>query len=546
MKGYIYILSNPAMPGLIKLGKTSGLPSERAAQLHTTGTPQPFQVEYQAIVSDMDYVEKICHKLFESFRLTDRREFFKLDTGKAIAEVQNIIKEKIIEENVFFLSNEELQRRQREVKIREEQAQEELQKELRIKSLASDAYDKALQKSKDDQLAWIDGRREIEPDLTMSWVCLVFGGIFAGDLLFYGRGGVEGFLLAAALITFGLYRRLSVLGAWRERNQELSARARREFPSPNYDEIEQNFRIFVNKKSDKKCRLSAIPDIVAPREQAEIKTSRVDSLPGINDSDRHTAPNQTVSRYNNPRIMQTVENREATGGTSQKYPQHGDQKGANKEGSEFENSSLVGLSNPNVMSVEVLATDINLLKRNGLTDASYQLCKVSVSYSSDVMQGFSYMKKGGEIQNSKKANAEMASAVGNEKLDTIQRVEAIGQDQAPRHEVNTEVRSSTAVSPSAAHDSSSSAAGKRLLISCPNCIASYEVPQAAVLGHPSVSCSACGCVWVPSILGQHSDCNGPKPSYSIIVNCGCCSQANIVFPKENSAVCSVCGSRLNQ
>ena len=43
--GYVYIMTNPAMPGLVKIGSTTLLPDERARQLSSsTGVPRPFQV----------------------------------------------------------------------------------------------------------------------------------------------------------------------------------------------------------------------------------------------------------------------------------------------------------------------------------------------------------------------------------------------------------------------------------------------------------------------------------------------------------------------
>jgi hypothetical protein len=52
MAGWIYIMSNPAMPGIFKIGRSAKEPiSGRAAELsEATGVPLPFNVEYQALV----------------------------------------------------------------------------------------------------------------------------------------------------------------------------------------------------------------------------------------------------------------------------------------------------------------------------------------------------------------------------------------------------------------------------------------------------------------------------------------------------------------
>ena len=74
--GYIYILSNPMMPGLIKIGITSREVRQRAAELSsTTGVPAPFEVEYYCLTSSPEEVEVNVHKHFASHRAPGR-EFF--------------------------------------------------------------------------------------------------------------------------------------------------------------------------------------------------------------------------------------------------------------------------------------------------------------------------------------------------------------------------------------------------------------------------------------------------------------------------------------
>ena len=41
---YVYVLTNPAMPGLVKIGRTdSSDPTTRVTQLYPTGVPVPFE-----------------------------------------------------------------------------------------------------------------------------------------------------------------------------------------------------------------------------------------------------------------------------------------------------------------------------------------------------------------------------------------------------------------------------------------------------------------------------------------------------------------------
>lgn len=83
--GYVYILTNPAMPGLIKIGKTRLNPEDRANQLQTTGVPRGFQVEYACHTPDPEAVEQAMHVAFGPRRVNDRREFFEITPDQAIA-----------------------------------------------------------------------------------------------------------------------------------------------------------------------------------------------------------------------------------------------------------------------------------------------------------------------------------------------------------------------------------------------------------------------------------------------------------------------------
>lgn len=59
-KGFVYILTNPSMPGLVKVGMTQKVPTERIKDqdLNATGIPTKFVVEYYAFFDDMVNAEK--------------------------------------------------------------------------------------------------------------------------------------------------------------------------------------------------------------------------------------------------------------------------------------------------------------------------------------------------------------------------------------------------------------------------------------------------------------------------------------------------------
>ncbi len=85
MEGTVYVLTNPAMEGLVKIGKTTRDVSLRLADLYTTGVPLPFECEYAAKVKDVDETEKAFHTAFGPNRINIKREFFEIKPSQAIA-----------------------------------------------------------------------------------------------------------------------------------------------------------------------------------------------------------------------------------------------------------------------------------------------------------------------------------------------------------------------------------------------------------------------------------------------------------------------------
>jgi len=85
-KEIVYVLSNSAMPGILKIGKTTQADvSIRMSQLYTTGVPVPFECAYAIEVDDCSKVEAALHIAFGPSRINPNREFFKIDAEQAIA-----------------------------------------------------------------------------------------------------------------------------------------------------------------------------------------------------------------------------------------------------------------------------------------------------------------------------------------------------------------------------------------------------------------------------------------------------------------------------
>jgi hypothetical protein len=98
MNEIIYVLINEAMPGYVKIGKTTDLES-RIRSLDTTSVPLPFECFYACTVKDAGYAERQLHDAFLDHRVRSSREFFEISPERVVsalklAEVENMTPKK--------------------------------------------------------------------------------------------------------------------------------------------------------------------------------------------------------------------------------------------------------------------------------------------------------------------------------------------------------------------------------------------------------------------------------------------------------------------
>lgn len=93
-EGYVYILRNDSLKGLLKIGSKTFGAEKRAKQLsNTTAIPTPFIVAYEIYVRHYEEFEKTIHNKLAFYRVSPKREFFEVSIDKVI-EIMNDEKEK--------------------------------------------------------------------------------------------------------------------------------------------------------------------------------------------------------------------------------------------------------------------------------------------------------------------------------------------------------------------------------------------------------------------------------------------------------------------
>lgn len=97
--GIVYVLTNPAMPGFVKIGLTTDIERRVRELSASTSIPIPFEVYYACTVGNMKKVENGIHEGFGNYRVNPRREFFKVDPERIVAilklvEIEDITPDK--------------------------------------------------------------------------------------------------------------------------------------------------------------------------------------------------------------------------------------------------------------------------------------------------------------------------------------------------------------------------------------------------------------------------------------------------------------------
>ena len=102
--GCVYILRNPAMPGLIKIGYTTRTAEARANELYegALGVPKPFVVVHTNDCEEPQELEATVHKRLAEYRINNNREFFKYPADDAYQLVKELHKQSQQERKRLF------------------------------------------------------------------------------------------------------------------------------------------------------------------------------------------------------------------------------------------------------------------------------------------------------------------------------------------------------------------------------------------------------------------------------------------------------------
>ncbi len=216
--GYVYILTNPSMPGLVKVGKTTTTPNQRMSELHSTGVPTPFELEFSISVNDCHKAERSAHKALHYCRVSANREFFQVTAKQAIEKILDVVDECEVVDFRESHGVEKIEEEVRRRKIAKEEDERRKKLEIENRRKQQDLERRAQQSALLNKLNALHsqltslGPRPVKEE-PGGWVVLSFcylpipiGWIFwLGMLSVFGSKSATGGFVCMALIAAGYF-----------------------------------------------------------------------------------------------------------------------------------------------------------------------------------------------------------------------------------------------------------------------------------------------------------------------------------------------------
>ena len=85
MNEIVYLLTNPSIPDLVKVGRTKNLENRIRSLSSHSGVAVPFECFHASEVLDAQEVEKRLHDAFGDHRINPKREFFRIHPERVVS-----------------------------------------------------------------------------------------------------------------------------------------------------------------------------------------------------------------------------------------------------------------------------------------------------------------------------------------------------------------------------------------------------------------------------------------------------------------------------
>ena len=143
MKGWVYVISNKAMPELVKVGFTMKAPELRAEELNHTGTPHAYVVNYAVLVEDPERHEQRTHIALKGSK--EGKEWFRCTVEDAVAGIRQVVGDKALCEDYKLADQKRIDAILAQNKSEEERKKQEADKLRFEEDLRKNETDRRLQ-----------------------------------------------------------------------------------------------------------------------------------------------------------------------------------------------------------------------------------------------------------------------------------------------------------------------------------------------------------------------------------------------------------------
>lgn len=99
MKGWLYVISNKAVKGLVKMGGTAKDPVAYAESLDRAGLPYPYAVGYDALVPDLEGAERLVAETLAG--KAEGKGWYACSVAEAVREITAVVGSSILIENRY-------------------------------------------------------------------------------------------------------------------------------------------------------------------------------------------------------------------------------------------------------------------------------------------------------------------------------------------------------------------------------------------------------------------------------------------------------------
>jgi len=90
-RGMVYVLTNPSIPGQVKVGATTRTAEHRRNELsRATGVSTEFEIAFEAAFADVWGAERAAHVHLAQYRVNNNREFFRCDVATAVKVLKHL------------------------------------------------------------------------------------------------------------------------------------------------------------------------------------------------------------------------------------------------------------------------------------------------------------------------------------------------------------------------------------------------------------------------------------------------------------------------